>query len=138
MPYASSNIVKIFLAIIFSLAFFSCSSDYICVKVKKSDLIPDAYEINRDSLIIGGIKIYEMAQRYYYKPALLGGSRSFIGFSIPPHLMKSKYGEYVLSSIKPKTITLTGIGKLTGFDETNPMEVKFYIEAKTISTIIVN
>ena len=51
-----------------SLYAYGCySSDYINVKVKKSAFIADCYEINRDSLITGAIRISTMGQRYYYK-----------------------------------------------------------------------
>ncbi len=44
----------------------SCSSsEYICVKVKKSELMPDSLELSMDSLIVGELKICKMAQRYY-------------------------------------------------------------------------
>ena len=139
MSYTFSNRVKISLAIIFSSLIFSCSSDYIYVKVKKSELIPDSYELNRDSLIVGGIKICKMAQRYYYKPVERGGGNlSFVGFTVPPHLVNSEYGEYELSSVKPKMIILTGSGIIKGADQINPLKVKFFIQSAAISTTIVN
>lgn len=139
MSFTFSNAVRIFLAVIFSLIFFKCSSDYIYVKVKKSELLADSYELNRDSLIVGGMKICKMAQRYYYRPVERGGGNlSFVGFAIPAHLMKSEYGQYILSSVKPKMITLTGSGVTKGVDQTNPMKVEFFVQSATISTTIAN
>ena len=68
----------------------SCSSsEYICFKVKKSELMPDSLELGMDSLIVGGLKICKMAQRYYSKPLEMGGGgNSFVGFTIPPSTKK--------------------------------------------------
>ena len=99
MQHALSNIIKLSLVsvfIILGINFTSCSSsEYIYVKVKKSDLIPDSYELNRDSLVVGGIKICNIAQRFYYKSPLMGGGGlTFMGFTIPAHLAKTEYGGY--------------------------------------------
>ena len=73
MKNIPSHVIKlsiVSLCIILGLTLTSCcSSDYFYVKVKKSALMPDAIEINRDSLIVGGYKICSLAKRYYYKPA---------------------------------------------------------------------
>ena len=99
MQHALSNIMKLSLVsvfIILGINLTSCSSsEYIYVKVKKSDLIPDSYELNRDSLIVGGLKICNMAERFYYKSISMGGGGlSFTGFTIPAHLAKTEYGGY--------------------------------------------
>ena len=93
MKFTPSNIIKLSLTTVSILLVLTitscCSSDYIYVKVKKSDLLPDAYELNRDSLIVGGLKICNVAQRFYYKPAFKGGGGlSFTGFTIPPHFVQ--------------------------------------------------
>ena len=143
MQLITLNIIKLFLAFITIIIGFTliscCSSDYIYVKVKKSALMPDTYELDRDSLIVGGIRICNLAQRYYYKPVVAGGGgHSFTGFFIPPHFVKTDYGEYALSSVQHSMIMVSGKGLLTGFDEINPMEVEFTITSKGISTAIIN
>jgi len=137
-----SNIIKLALTsvcIIFGLTLISCcSSDYIYVKVDKSALMPDACELNRDSLIIGGLKICYMAQKYYYKPADKGGGGlSFTGFFIPPHLVKTEYGEYALF-VQHRKIKVYCKGVLTGVDKINPMKVEFVVTPSGIGTAIIN
>ncbi len=142
MQLTLSNIIKLSLAsalIILSLTLTSCcSSDYICVKVKKSALIPDSYELNRDSLIVGGLRICNMAQRYYYKPISKGGGGlSFTGFTIPPHLVKTEYGEYT-AMVQNSKINVYCTGWLTGVDEINPMKLEFTVTSTSINSIIFN
>jgi len=143
MKLNPSNIIKLSLVtvcIILGLTLTSCcSSDYIYVKVKKSELMPDACELDRDSLIVGGLKICYVAQRYYYKPLYLGGGNlSFTGFFIPPHLVKTDYGEYSLSSVRNNMIKVSGKGVVTGFDGSNPIEVEFITSKSSTSIAVFN
>ena len=142
MKLTLSNSIKLLFAsvyIILGLTLTSCcSSDYIYVKVKKSDLLPDAWELNRDSLIVGGLKICNVAQRFYYKPAFKGGGgHSFLGFTIPPHFVKTEYGGYT-AMVRSSTIKLYCIGLLTGVDELNPMKVEFVVTPTSISSAVLN
>ena len=137
-----SNIIKLSLASVFIILGLTltscCSSDYICVKVKKSSLIPDSYELNRDSLLVGGLRICKMAQRYYYKPISIGGGGlSFTGFTIPPHLVKTEYGEYT-AMVQNSKIKVYCKGVLTGFDQVNPMKLEFAVTSTSINSIIFN
>ena len=125
--------------ILFFILAGCCSSDYIWVKVQKSVLIPDSYELNRDSLIVGGIRICKMAQRFYNKSVLLdGGGNSFTGFAIPPYLVKTQYGNYSLAYVKDKSIRITCNGNVKGFDQLNPMKVEFVVNSNTISAVVLN
>ena len=142
MQHALSNIIKLSLVsvfIILGINFTSCSSsEYIYVKVKKSDLIPDSYELNRDSLIVDGLKICNMAQRFYYKSISMGGGGlSFMGFTIPAHLAKTEFGGYT-AMVRSSKIIVYCTGWLTGVDEINPMKLEFVVTSSSITTTILN
>ena len=142
MKLIPSNIIKLALAsvcIILGITLFSCcSSDYFYIKVDKSALMPDACELDRDSLIVGGLRICNMAQRYYYKPLYLGGGNlSFTGFFIPPHLSKTDYGEYTIS-VQNSMIKVSGKGDVTGVDGSNPIKVEFVTSKSSTSIAVIN
>ena len=121
------------------LLYGCCQTDFVTVKVRKSAFIPDKFEINRDSLIEGGIRICKMGQRYYHKPEVKGGGgNSFIGFAIPPHLAETKFGVYIMS-VKNNMIKVVGKGKIIGYDGMGPAEVEFVSNPNfIISTAIKN
>ena len=142
MQHALSNIIKLSLVsvfIILGINLTSCSSsEYIYVKVKKSDLIPDSFELNRDSLIVDGLKICNMAQRFYYKSLSMGGGGlTFMGFTIPAHLAKTEYGGYT-AMVRSSKIIFNCTGWLTGFDEMNPMKMEFVVTPTSINSMIHN
>jgi len=142
MQHALSNIIKLSLVsvfIILGINFTSCSSsEYIYVKVKKSDLIPDSYELSRDSLIVGGFKICFMAERFYYKSISMGGGGlSFTGFTIPAHLAKTEYGGYT-AMVQSSKIKVYCTGWLTGVDEINPMKVETVLTSSSRTTLVLN
>jgi len=114
----------VFILLTLGIALMNCSSsEYVCFKVKKSELMPDIYELSRDSLIVGGIRICKMAQRYYNKPVSMGGGgESFAGFFIPPYLKTTEYGTYIANTHQV-ILTLVCTGKLIGMDGTNPIQV---------------
>lgn len=103
-------IFPFFTIIFLGIAIMSCSSsEYICFKVKKSELMPDSLELGMDSLLVGGLKIATMAQRYYNKPLTIGGGgNSFKGFTIPVHLISTEFGTYT-TDITPSIITVIGV-----------------------------
>ena len=109
----------------------SCSSsEYICFKVKKSELMPDSLELGMDSLIVGGLKICKMAQRYYSKPLEMGGGgNSFVGFTIPVHLFDTEFGTYT-ATVAPSQTVIIGVSKQ------KPITVAFTVIPDSISTII--
>lgn len=113
------------------IALISCSSsEYICFKVKKSELIPDSLELGLDSLIVGGLKISKMAQRYYSKPLSMGGGgNSFTGFTIPVHLITTEFGTY---SATIGSASMTVIGTKIQL----PIIVVFTITPDSIATTI--
>lgn len=142
MQLTLSNIFKhslVSVFIILGITFASCSSsEYVYVKVKKSDLIPDSYELNRDSLVVGGLRICNMAQRFYNKSTSLGGGgQSFVGFSIPTHLAKTEYGGYT-AMLQSSKMGVYCTGWLTGVDEINPMKLEFVVTASSITTTVLN
>jgi hypothetical protein len=89
-------IFSVFTIISLGIAIMSCSSsEYICFKVKKSELMPDSLELGLDSLIVGGLKLATLAQRYCSKPVTMGGGgNSFAGFVVPTNLQKTANGIY--------------------------------------------
>lgn len=137
-----SNIIKLSLVSIFiiiGITLTGCSSDYYYIKVDKSALEPDAIEINRDSLIVEGLKICYLAQRYYYKPAHLGGGGlSFYAFYIPPHLIKTDYGNYSVSAIENNRVTISAEGVQTGVDGINPIKAEFVVTKSGTSVSVFN
>ena len=97
-PNLSNTIKLSFVSvfIILGITFTNCSSsEYICFKVKKSELMPDSLELSMDSLIVGGLKFATLAQRYYSKPVTMGGGgNSFAGFVVPVNLISTANGTY--------------------------------------------
>ena len=104
-----------------------------------SALGPDAIEINRDSLIVGGYKICSLAQRYYYKPTHMGGGGlSFYAFYIPPHLAKTDYGKYSLSTVENNWIAVSAEGVQIGVDGINPIKAEFITNQNSTSVSVTN
>jgi len=129
-----SNTIKLsFISVflILGITVTNCSSsEYICVKVKKSELMPDSYGLSLDSLIVGGLKICKMAQRYYSKTITLGGGgNSFIGFAIPPHLQATEFGTYA-ATVSSAMMVLECTSKQM------PMTVVCTVTPDTIATTI--
>jgi len=125
------TLLSLFLAASLSLTLITCSSsEYIYIKVKKSALMPDSNELSMDSLIVGGIKIGKMAQRYYNKTIELGGGgNSFTGFTIPEYLIDTEFGTYT-ATVAPVTMLIVGLSKQ------RPITVVFTITPDTIATTI--
>ncbi len=129
-----SNTIKLSFVSVFIIlgtTFTNCSSsEYICFKVKKSALMPDSNELSMDSLIVGGIKIGKMAQRYYNKTIELGGGgNSFTGFTIPVYLIDTEFGTYT-ATVGPVTMLIVGLSKQ------RPITVVFTVTPDTIATTI--
>ena len=135
MQHTLSNTIKLSFVsvfIILGITFTNCSSsEYICFKVKKSELMPDSLELGLDSLIVGGLKISKMAQRYYSKPLTMGGGgNSFTGFTIPVNLIHTEFGTYAASPNGPTDCVIIGT-KIQ-----MPMIVTFTVTPDTIATTI--
>jgi hypothetical protein len=134
MKYTTTNFkifFSVFIIVSLGIAIISCSSsEYICVKVKKSELVPDSLELSMDSLIVGGLKISKMAQRYYSKPLSMGGGgNSFTGFTIPPYLFSTEFGTYT-ATVASVTMTIVGLSRQM------PITVVFTVTPDTIATTI--
>ena len=130
-----SNTIKLSLVsvfIILGITFTNCSSsEYICVKVKKSKLMPDSLELSLDSLIVGGFKICKLAQRYYSKPLSMGGGgNSFAGFAVPVNLVATANGMYTATSNGAIDCVIVG------FRKQMPITVVFTVTPDTIATTI--
>jgi len=125
------TLLSLFLAASLSLTLITCSSsEYIYIKVKKSALMPDSNELSMDSLIVGGIKIGKMAQRYYNKTIELGGGgNSFTGFTIPVYLIDTEFGTYT-ATVAPVTMLIVGLSKQ------RPITVVFTVTPDSIATTI--
>jgi len=124
-------ISSLFLIIFLGTIIMSCSSsEYVCFEVKKSELMPDSLESGMDSLLVGGLKIATMAQRYYNKPSSMGGGgNSFDGFTIPVHLISTEFGTYT-ATVDPTIITVIGVRN------TLPIIAVFTITPDSIVTTI--
>ena len=122
-------IFSLFAIVSLGIANMSCSSsEYICFKVKKSELMPDSLEAGLDSLIVGGLKICKMAQRYYSKSLEMGGGgNSFTGFTIPPYLFATEYGTYT-ATVASSMVVVTGVRNKI------PMAVVFTVTQDSIVT----
>ena len=125
------NNFSVFTIVSLGIVLMSCSSsEYICFKVKKSELMPDSYELSMDSLIVGGLKICKLAQRYYGKTITMGGGgNSFTGFTIPPYLVATEFGTYI-ATVAPAIITVTGVSNQM------PITVVYTVTPDTIATTI--
>ena len=62
-----------------------------------------------------------MAQQYYKKPASMGGgANSFIGWTIPPQIVTTTNGTYILTKLNTQILVITGVGTVTsnnGYDK---------------------
>lgn len=74
-------------------------------------------EANKENMIVDLTNIGSMAQQYYMKLVQVGGgSRSFVGFTIPSNIANSVNGTYSASGASSTQITLTGKGNVTDSD----------------------
>lgn len=72
-----------------------------------------SFQANQDAVVADCTTLASMAQQYYRKPeALGGGGNSFTGWAIPPQLLTTGNGTYVLTE-GDQEITITGTGTET-------------------------
>jgi hypothetical protein len=98
----------------------------------------NAIEQKRDVLIEETTSLGYMAIQYYKKPAELGGgSKSFIGWSIPSQMVTTANGNFMTSTISADQVIITGTGTevVTG---TDTIEVQTIVTANTVNSIIIN
>jgi hypothetical protein len=100
--------------------------------------MPDNYEVSYDSLVVGAVKICEMARRYYYKLVNVGGGGlTYTGFTIPDRFAKTNYGEYS-AMVGAQEMKLYGKGYLTGADGIKPMSIECLVSPNGITSVIHN
>ena len=98
----------------------------------------NAIEQKRDILIEETTSIGYMAIQYYKKPAEMGGgSKSFIGWTIPSQMITTPNGNFMTSTIAADQVTITGTGTevVTGTDS---IEVQTIVTANTVNSIIIH
>ncbi len=98
----------------------------------------NAIEAKRDILIEETTTLGLMALQYFKKPAELGGgSKSFLGWTIPSQMVTTANGNFVLSTVATDQVIITGTGTevVTGTDS---IEVQTTVTANEINSIIIN
>ena len=98
----------------------------------------NAIEAKRDILIEETTSLGVMALQYFKKPAELGGgSKSFIGWTIPSQMVTTANGNFVTSTISADEVIIIGTGTevVTGTDS---IEVQTTVTANDINSIIIN
>jgi hypothetical protein len=65
---------------------------------------------NKQAMIHDMLNIASFAKRYYIRPVSMGGgSRSFVGFTIPAKVQSTPNGSYSVGSSSATDITLVGV-----------------------------
>ena len=98
----------------------------------------NAVEAKRDILIEETTTLGLMALQYFKKPVELGGgSKSFIGWTIPSQMITTANGNFMTSTVDPDQVIITGTGTevVTGTDS---IEVQTTVTANEINSIIIN
>ncbi len=98
----------------------------------------NAIESKRDILIEETTSLGLMALQYFKKPVELGGgSHSFIGWIIPSQMITTANGNFVISTVDPDELVITGTGTevVTGTDS---IEVQTIVTANTVNSIIIH
>ena len=98
----------------------------------------NAIEAKRDILIEETTTLGVMALQYFKKPAELGGgSKSFLGWTIPSQMVTTANGYFLISTVSTTQVIITGTGTevVTGTDS---IEVQTTVTANEINSIIIN
>lgn len=98
----------------------------------------NAIESKRDLLVDETSYLGTMALQYYKKPREMGGGgKSFVGWSIPPSMVRTYNGNFMTASITAKEVIITGTGTevVTGTDS---IKVKTTVTEKDMNTIVIN
>ncbi len=98
----------------------------------------NAIEAKRDILIEETTTLGVMALQYFKKPEELGGgSKSFIGWTIPSQMVTTANGNFMTSTVAADEVIITGTGTevVTGTDS---IEVQTTVTANEINSIIIN
>jgi hypothetical protein len=98
----------------------------------------NAIDGKRDILIEETTSLGTMAIQYYKKPqAIGGGGRSFTGWTIPPQMIQTFNGNFMIAEVTPQQVTITGTGSevVTGNDS---IKVETVVTPDELYTIIIN
>jgi hypothetical protein len=98
----------------------------------------NAIEQKRDLLIEETTSLGYMAIQYYKKPAELGGgSKSFLGWTIPSQMVVTANGNFMTSTVATDQVIITGTGTevVTGIDS---IEVQTIVTANEVNSIIIH
>jgi carbohydrate-binding DOMON domain-containing protein len=98
----------------------------------------NAIEAKRDILIEETTTLGLMALQYFKKPAELGGgSKSFLGWTIPSQMVTTANGNFMTSTVSTTQVIITGTGTevVTGTDS---IEVQTTVTANEVNSIIIN
>ena len=98
----------------------------------------NAIEAKRDILIEETTTLGVMALQYFKKPAELGGgSKSFLGWTIPSQMVTTANGSFKTSTVSSDEVIIIGTGTevVTGTDS---IEVQTTVTANKINSIIIN
>ena len=98
----------------------------------------NAIESKRDLLIEETTSLGYMAIQYFKKPAELGGgSKSFLGWTIPSQMVVTANGNFMTSTVAASQVIITGTGTevVTGTDS---IEVQTIVTANTVNSIIIH
>ncbi len=98
----------------------------------------NAIESKRDILIEETTSLGLMAMQYFKKPAEIGGgSKSFLGWTIPSQMVTTANGNFMTSTVSTTQVIITGTGTevVTGTDS---IEVQTTVTADEVNSIIIN
>ncbi len=98
----------------------------------------NAIDSKRDILIEETTALGLMALQYFKKPAEMGGgSKSFIGWTIPSQMITTVNGNFMTSTVAADEVIINGTGTevVTGTDS---IEVQTTVTANEINSIIIN
>lgn len=98
----------------------------------------NAIESKRDILIEETTSLGAMAIQYYKKPQTIGGGgRSFTGWEIPPQMVHTFNGNFMIADVTPQEVTITGTGSevVTGNDS---IKVETTVTPDGLFTLIVH
>ena len=97
----------------------------------------NAIEDKRDILIKETTGLATLALQYYKKPSEMGGGgKSFLGWTIPPQMVKTYNGNFMTASITAKEVIITGTGTeiVTGTDS---IKVQTHVTNDNFYTVII-
>ncbi|MCH7774070.1 MAG: hypothetical protein IH784_06645 [Bacteroidetes bacterium] len=98
----------------------------------------NAIEAKRDILMEETTSLGMMALQYFKKPVELGGgSKSFVGWTIPSQMVTTANGNFLISAVATDQVIITGTGTevVTGTDS---IEVQTTVTANEINAIVIN